>query len=106
MKRIYISNLPFSLEIEALEAAVQEVLSAFGQVVSLRFLYEGSELRPKGLCFVEMGTESAAETAIGALNGLRVAGHRLHVGEARPTPCAFRRPSASGRSKSPRKNLP
>lgn len=86
-KRLFISNLPFTMEEDALESALADVLSAFGKVVSQRLIFEGTTLRPKGLCFVEMANPDEAQTAISALQGLRVAGYKLRTGEAGPHLC-------------------
>lgn len=90
-KRLFISNLPYTLEIEALESALADVLSVFGKVVSQRLVFEGTTLRSKGLCFVEMSHPSEAQSAISALQGLRVAGYRLRTGEAKPFLCPTKR---------------
>ena len=86
-KRLYISNLPFTIEEDALELALADVLSAFGTVVSQKLIFEGTTVRPKGLCFVEMSLPEEAEHAITALHGLKVAGYKLKTGEARPRLC-------------------
>lgn len=89
-KRLFISNLPFTMEEDALESALADVLSAFGKVVSQRLIFEGTTLRPKGLCFVEMAHPEEAQVAISALQGLKVAGYKLRTGEARPHLCRKR----------------
>jgi RNA recognition motif-containing protein len=86
-RRIYISNLPFSVEEEALESALLELLSTFGQVLQLRLIFEGSTLRPQGLCFAEMGSLQEAQFAIEALRGMIIAGHCLEIGMAIPKIC-------------------
>jgi RNA recognition motif-containing protein len=83
-RRVFVSNLPFTLEIEAVESALRDVFGAYGTVRAYRQVYEGTELRPKGLCFVEMANRSEALAAIEALDGIQVLGHQLKVGEARP----------------------
>ena len=102
-KRIYIANLPFSADDEALESAVHEVLGAFGTVLTAKLIFEGSRMRPRGLCFAEMSTDDEARTAISALNGLDVAGNALQVGEARPQLCPLKRRSRSGRRRESRR---
>lgn len=98
--RIYIKNLPFCLEPEALESALRDILGSFGDVKQLTFVYEGTALRPKGLCFAEVGKPEQARAIIRELNGISVAGYRLALGFARPVIC--RRPR-SGSRKAPRR---
>ena len=97
---LYISNLPFSLEDEALESALLDVLSAFGTVVSLRLIFEGTTLRPLGLCFAQMATVAQSESAVAALNGMVVAGHIIEVGFAGPHPCPCLKETTRGQGES------
>jgi RNA recognition motif-containing protein len=83
-RRIFMQHLPFSLEEELLAVAITDVLSKFGTVRSLTCLCEGSQIRPKNLWFAEMETDWEAAQAIENLDGLRIAGRKLRVGEARP----------------------
>lgn len=96
-KRLYIRNLPFSLEEEALESALREVLAEFGDVVNLVLVFEGSTLRPKGLCFAEMGSDEEVHLAVHHLHGLNVAGRTVEVGEARPRLCVPEHSAATRR---------
>lgn len=82
--RFYINALPFSLEDEDLEDALFEVLSSYGTVKSVRLVFEGGTLRPKGLCFAEMSTPLEVDTVIEALDGLYVAGYFLEVRKTIP----------------------
>lgn len=77
--RFYINALPFTLEDEDLENAIFDVLSTYGQVKSVRMVFEGGSLRPKGLCFAEMSTPAEVDTVIDSLDGLYVAGYFLEV---------------------------
>ncbi len=82
--RFYINALPFSLEDEDLEDAIFEVLSSYGTVKSVKLVFEGGTLRPKGLCFAEMSNHLEVETVIDALDGLYVAGYFLEVKKTIP----------------------
>lgn len=82
--RIYISNLPFSHEEDALRGAIADVLSAYGKVVALTCVCESSDIRPKGLWFVEMASDEDAARVIANLDGILVGGFRVRVGPARP----------------------
>lgn len=78
-KRLFINALPFFLEDDDLENAIFEVLSSYGTVKSVRLIFEGSSLRPKGLCFAEMSNPGEVDIVIDALDGLYVAGYYLEV---------------------------
>ena len=82
--RLYINKLPFTLEDEALDSAIREVLESFGEVRSVRLVFEGTTLRPKGLCFAEFSSPEEVEAAVLRLNGLKVLGHYLEVRSAIP----------------------
>lgn len=82
--RIFINALPFSLEDEDLEDAIYNVLSSYGTVKSVRLVFEGTNLRPKGLCFAEMSSPEEAEDVIDAMDGLTVVGYDLEVRHAVP----------------------
>ncbi len=83
--RLFINALPFSLEEEDLEAAIYDVLSAYGTVKTVRLIFEGGSLRPKGLCFVEMSSSHEVDNVIDALDGLTIAGTCLEVRKAIPS---------------------
>lgn len=86
-KRLYIKNLPFSVEEEVLGTAIYEVLSAFGTVMALTCLCEGSKEHPKGVWFAEMASPFEAQVAIDNLDGVRIAGRKIKVATASPLMC-------------------
>ena len=73
-KKLYVGNLTYSVSMEELE----ELFSNYGKVEDVK-LIEG-----KGFGFVEMSSQSEAETAKTALNGSDFKGRALKVDEARP----------------------
>lgn len=79
-RKLYIGNLAFSVT----EDALSERLSEFGQVESVKIITDRDSGQSKGFGFVEMGTDSEAQSAIEALNGTEFAGRALKVNEARP----------------------
>ena len=79
-RKLYIGNLAFSVT----EDALSERLSEFGQVESVKIITDRDSGQSKGFGFVEMGTDSEAQSAIDALNGTEFAGRALKVNEARP----------------------
>lgn len=79
-KRLFVGNLPYSVDEGELEAAFAE----HGTVVSAVVIRDRESGRSRGFGFVEMETEEMAENAIGALDGSEMDGRRLRVNEAQP----------------------
>lgn len=79
MKKLYVGNLPFSLN----EAALQEMFAAHGDVASVALIMDRDTGRPRGFGFVEMSNDADADKAITALNGSEVDGRSIVVNEAR-----------------------
>jgi len=79
-KKIYVGNLPYSVD----SAALQDIFAEFGQVESANVIMDRDSGRSKGFGFVEMGSEDDAQTAISKLNGQEVSGRALNVSEAKP----------------------
>lgn len=77
---IYVGNLSFHMKDDDLKNAFAE----FGNVTSAKVISDKYSGRSKGFGFVEMDNDSAAKTAIEALNGKEVMGRPLRVNEARP----------------------
>lgn len=80
--KIYVGNLPFSMD----KAAVEELCAPYGS-----FGEEGVNLvadretgRSRGFAFVQFQDEDAASAAIEALDGMEVEGRKLFVKVARP----------------------
>ncbi len=77
---IYVGNLAYEVTDEDLEAAFAE----YGQIESARVIKDRYSGRSRGFGFVEMSSNSEAETAIQAMNGKDLKGRALTVNEARP----------------------
>ena len=78
--KIYVGNLSFNTDGEALRTAFSE----FGEVTSADVVTDRETGKSRGFGFVEMPAQAAAEAAIKALNGKEVDGRALNVNEARP----------------------
>jgi len=76
-KNIYVGNLPWSAD----DAALSEIFSRHGEVISARVITDRDTGRSRGFGFVEMDSASA-DTAINALNGADMDGRALRVNEA------------------------
>ncbi len=78
-KRIYVGNLPYSVDDEALRA----MFSTYGEVTDFHVIINRETGRSKGFGFVEMADEKAADEAIKALHDTDAGGRKLVVNEAR-----------------------
>ena len=80
MKKIYVGNLPFSVD----DSQLREMFSAHGDVASASVVMDRETGRPRGFGFVEMSDSAAADTAIAQMNGKESGGRSLVVNEAKP----------------------
>jgi RNA recognition motif-containing protein len=79
-KKLYVGNLPYSVD----DAALEQMFAPHGAVQSAQVIMDRDTGRSKGFGFVEMGSDQEAQTAIQALNGQMIEGRSLTVNEARP----------------------
>ncbi len=79
LKKVYVGNLSF----DATEQQVRDLFAEFGTIESIAMINDRDTGRFRGFCFVEM-EDTAANAAIGALNGRIVDERDLRVNEARP----------------------
>ena len=77
---IYVGNLSPS----ASEADVEKAFSEFGKVNSVKIIKDIFTQESRGFGFVEMPSNTEAQTAIEKLNTFELKGKRLIVNEARP----------------------
>lgn len=78
--KIYVGNLPFSVDDQALHHNFAE----FGTVASAKVMIDRDSGRSKGFGFVEMGNADEAQAAIKGLDGMSVGGRSIVVNIARP----------------------
>ncbi len=78
-KKMYVGNLPFS----STEDDVRDLFSQYGEVKSVKIIYDRETGRSRGFGFVEMN-EDNANKAMETLNGNMFEGRALKVNEARP----------------------
>jgi RNA recognition motif-containing protein len=77
---IYVSNLSFNVK----ENDLRSYFAEYGEVSSARIILDRDTQRSRGFGFVEMPDDSAAQKAIGELNGGMVDGRAISVAEAKP----------------------
>lgn len=79
-KKLYVGNLPYSVD----DAQLEQLVVEFGEVVSAKVIQDKFSGRSKGFGFVEMTNDDDAQKAIESLNGKEIDGRSLKVNEARP----------------------
>lgn len=79
-KKLYVGNLSYSLD----DQYLVDLFSEFGTVESARIVTDRDSGRSKGFAFVEMSSDSEAQTAIEKLNGTDQQGRAMNVSEAKP----------------------
>ncbi len=79
-KKLYVSNLAFTMDDDSLQSIFAEV----GSVVSAKVITDHRSGRSKGFGFVEMSTDEEAQAAVSKLNGNEIMGRTISVAEARP----------------------
>ncbi len=88
MTELYVGNLPWSTNDEALKA----LFAAHGTVSRAKVVMDRETGRSRGFGFVTMDNPAEAQAAIQALNGADNNGRQLRVREAEP-----RQPGGGGR---------
>ncbi|MBW8057022.1 MAG: RNA-binding protein [candidate division NC10 bacterium] len=78
--RIYVGNLPFSVDADQLRSLFEE---GGRQVQDVKIVTDRITGRPRGFAFVDMDSSEEAEAAITALNGRDMGGRTLTVSMAR-----------------------
>jgi RNA recognition motif-containing protein len=78
MKKIYVGNLNYSTT----QGKLEQLFSAYGDVVSAVIVSDKYTDRSKGFGFIEMESDEAARAAISALNGTEVDNREIKVNEA------------------------
>lgn len=79
-KKLYVGNLPYSVD----DAALESQFSECGKVESARVITDRETGRSKGFGFVEMSSDDEANAAIEKFNGQPNGGRNMTVSEARP----------------------
>jgi len=81
MKKLYVGNLSFSVTEENIRTEFAKLGIHTDSITVVRDRDTG---QPRGLGFVEIGDDVAAEKAVANLNGKDLLGRALVVNEARP----------------------
>ena len=78
--KIFVGSLSYEVTEEDLQAAFGD----FGPVSSVEIIKDKFSGQSKGFGFVEMGSDTDAQSAIADLNGTELRGRTLAVDKARP----------------------
>jgi RNA recognition motif-containing protein len=92
---IFCAGFPYSLE----EDQLKGIFEQYGEVSSIKIIFDKETGRSKGFGFVEMPDESSAKEAINGLNGLQVGGRKIAVSQAQERekkPGGFQRGGGGG----------
>lgn len=76
---IYLGNLPRSVS----EDQIREFLAQYGEVTSVKIIFDRLTNQPRGFAFIEMPSAEEATKFIETCNGFMFEGRRLVVSEAR-----------------------
>jgi RNA recognition motif-containing protein len=79
-KKLYVGNLSYDVD----SSTLGEMFAPHGTVESAQIITDRDTGRSKGFGFVEMSSDSEAQTAINAMNGQDNGGRSLTVNEAKP----------------------
>src|SRR5262245_28898335 len=90
--KVYVGGLSFSVT----DGQLQEIFQAHGTVESARVISARVAWQSRCFGFVEMGSASEAQKAIGALNGTQLEVRTLTVNEAKPIASRDSRGGGSG----------
>jgi len=78
--KVYVGNLPFSVDEQQLRALFEE---GDREVLEVNIVMDRDTGRPRGFAFVNMASQEGAQAAITALNGRDLGGRALTVNMAR-----------------------
>lgn len=77
--KLYVGNLSRTTTDETVKAAFEQ----FGEVASVRILFDRETRQSRGFGFVEMPQDAQAQEAMDKLNETELEGRRIRVNEAR-----------------------
>ncbi len=78
--KIYVGNLPFSVD----DNGLKELFSSYGEITEAVVIKDKFSGRSKGFGFVTFADEASAAKAVSEMNGKDIQGRELKVNEARP----------------------
>lgn len=79
-KKVYVGNLPFSVE----QAKLKELFASYGDIEEAVVISDRFSGRSKGFGFITFVNDADADKAIAEMNEKDIEGRPLKVNEARP----------------------
>lgn len=80
MKKLYVGNLPWSVD----DAKLAEIFSKYSSVTAANVIKDRETGRSRGFGFVELSDDEEADRAVREMNDADIDGRKLVVNEARP----------------------
>jgi len=80
MKKLYVGNLPWSIDNQGLK----DMFSKYPSITSANVIMDRETQRSRGFGFVELSDDAEADRAIQEMNESEADGRKLIVNEARP----------------------
>lgn len=77
---MYVGNLNYRVK----EGDLEQVMSAYGLVTSVKIIKDRETGKSKGFAFVEMESDAEADQAMKELNGSEFMGRQMVIKEALP----------------------
>ena len=90
-KKLYVGNLSYNTT----EDSLRNYFSGFGNVASVKIIFDRITGNSKGFGFIEMTSDDEANAAIASTNGIELDGRAIRVNEAMDRP---RRDRSGGNS--------
>ena len=90
-KKLYVGNLSYNTT----EDSLRNYFSGFGNVASVKIIFDRETGNSKGFGFIEMSSDDEANAAIAGTNGTELDGRSIRVNEAMDKP---RRDRSGGNS--------
>ena len=81
-KKLYVGNLSYNTT----EDGLRNFFAGYGNVASVKIIFDRESGNSKGFGFVEMGSDDEANAAIAGTNGTEFEGRQLRVNEAMDKP--------------------
>ncbi len=78
-KKLFVGNLSF----EVTDFDLEDLFKQHGEVISAKVILDRDTNRSRGFGFVEMSSDSSAQSSIDALNGTEVKGRAINVSIAK-----------------------